>query len=65
MIPEKRLRMAAALVVLGLFIELVSLFWHHPLSFILFFVVGGLAISAGLLFFFWILLTAPRTPKGA
>ncbi len=45
---ERRLRRAAVLVMLGLFVELVSLTWHHPTAFIVFVGVGGLLMFAGI-----------------
>jgi len=48
---EKRLRSAAVLVMLGLAIELVSLCWQHPTSFIFFVTLGGLSMAAGILMY--------------
>ncbi len=48
---ERRLQLSAALVMLGLVVELVSLRWHHPTAFVLFVLVGGLAMAAGILLF--------------
>ncbi len=48
---EKRLRIAAVFVMVGLGIELVSLSWHHPTSFIFFVVLGGLCMAAGILMY--------------
>jgi hypothetical protein len=43
------LQISSALVILGLLIEIVSLLWFHPLSFVLFaFVAAGL-IAGGVL----------------
>ncbi len=55
-----RLRISAALVLLGLVVELVSLTWRHPISFIVFVAVGGLAMAAGILFFFYSIVTVPK-----
>src|SRR5262249_54381022 len=57
---EHGLRVAAMLVLIGLFVELVSLSWHHPLAFVLFVTVGGLAIAGGVLFFFYNIVTVPE-----
>lgn len=48
---ERRLQLSAALVMVGLVVELVSLGWHHPTAFVLFVLVGGLAMAAGILLF--------------
>jgi hypothetical protein len=48
---ERRLRISAALVMLGLVIEWVSLGWRHPTAFVLFVVAGGTLMAAGILLF--------------
>jgi hypothetical protein len=52
----KRLRAASGLVTLGLLVELGTLFWPHPLSFIVFATVGGAALGAGLLVYLHVLI---------
>jgi O-antigen/teichoic acid export membrane protein len=48
-------RLASVLVMLALVIELGSLFWSHPLSFLTFAIVGGAALGAGLLIYlYWL-----------
>ncbi len=46
-----RVRLAAALVFVGLAVELGSLHWAHPTAFIVFAAVSGLAIGAGVVLF--------------
>lgn len=53
---ERRLRLAAALVMGGLATELGSLFWRHPTSFIFFFVIGGLLFAAGMVAYLFLIL---------
>lgn len=48
---ERRLRYSAAAIVVGLLVELLSLAWHSPSSFIVFVGIGGLAMAAGMLLF--------------
>jgi hypothetical protein len=48
---EERLRVAAALVMLGLVVELGSLTWRHPTAFIVFVLAGGALMAAGMLLF--------------
>lgn len=48
---DQRLRLSALLVMVGLVVELVSLRWQHPTAFVLFVLVGGLAMAAGILLF--------------
>lgn len=54
---DRRLRMAGALVVLGLLIELISLLWSHPLAFIVFVGAGGLSIGVGILIYLYSLVS--------
>lgn len=50
---ERRLRVAAVLVLLGLLVELVSLTWRHPTAFLLFALVGGALLAAGMVWFLY------------
>jgi hypothetical protein len=50
---ERRLRASAALVMVGLLVEIASLTWRHPTAFILFFVVGGAFMAAGITWFLY------------
>jgi hypothetical protein len=45
---EKRLRIAGTLLMIGLLIEAVCLLWARPIAFVVFVVVGGLFLFAGL-----------------
>jgi hypothetical protein len=45
---EKRLRIAGSLLMIGLLIEAVCLLWARPIAFVVFVVVGGLFLFAGL-----------------
>ncbi|HKA87026.1 MAG TPA: hypothetical protein VKE22_05135 [Haliangiales bacterium] len=54
------LRLACALVMVALVVELVTLFWSHPLSFIAFATVGGAALGIGLLLYlYWLVWGRP------
>ena len=55
---ERRVRLAAILVLLGLAIEAVTLSVLHPLSFVAFASVGVLLIVAGIVVFLFTLLRA-------
>jgi hypothetical protein len=61
---EKRLRLAASLVLAGLLVELITLFWSHPTTFLVFLILGGSLIVLGVLVYLLSLLkwTAPRAP---
>lgn len=43
------LRVSSALIILGLAVEIISLLWFHPLSFVLFAFVGVTLIGLGIL----------------
>ena len=46
---ERLLRIASVLVILGLSLEIISLLWFHPLSFVLFAFVAASLIGLGIL----------------
>ena len=48
---EKRIRTAGALVTTGLLVELATLFSGSPTAFLIFVLLGGLLIGAGVLTF--------------
>lgn len=43
-----RLKLAAALLIIGLTVEVVSLFWANPTSFLVFILAGGLLVALGI-----------------
>jgi hypothetical protein len=43
------LRISSGLVILGLVLEIVSLLWFHPLSFVLFAFLAASAVALGIL----------------
>jgi len=45
------LQVSSALIILGLLVEIVSLLWFHPLSFVLFVFVGATCIGCGILIY--------------
>lgn len=54
---QQRLRVSALLVMIGLVVELASLTWRHPTAFIVFAVVGGTAMMAGMIVFMWTIVS--------
>lgn len=42
------LRVSSALIIVGLLVEIASLLWFHPLSFVLFAFVGASLIGLGI-----------------
>jgi len=63
--PALPIRLASTLVLIALVVELGTLFWSHPLSFIVFATLGGAALAAGLvIYLLWLVLgRAPVSPK--
>jgi hypothetical protein len=46
---RRLLQVSSALVIVGLLLEIVSLLWFHPLSFVLFAFVGATLVGLGVL----------------
>ena len=57
---QKMTRVAAALVLLGILVQAISLEWTHPIAFILFAGVGVTATVAGAACYLYGLLLARR-----
>ncbi|MFY9729113.1 MAG: hypothetical protein WB723_17435 [Candidatus Acidiferrales bacterium] len=62
---ERLLRVASGLVILGLGLEIISLLWFHPLSFVLFAFVAASLIGFGILVYLASLVfaTSPSAQK--
>jgi len=58
----RRLRLSGLLVSLGLLVEAVTLFWSHPTAFLVYLLLGGLLVAAGVLTFLYAIVTdsSPR-----
>lgn len=50
-------RLSGCLLLLGLFTEAASLHWIHPIAFILFVLLGGTLLGAGVLLFLYSLVS--------
>jgi hypothetical protein len=57
---NKRLRISAILIAVGLVVELLTLEWDHPLSFIIFISLGAVLLVVGILFFLFSLTIDPH-----
>lgn len=55
---EKRIRLSGLLLIAGLLVELVSLHWSHPTAFLLFLLLGGLLMAAGIALYLLSLVSA-------
>jgi hypothetical protein len=53
----RRLQLAGLLVSLGLIVEAVTLLWSHPTAFLVFLLVGGLLVAAGVLLYLFSIAT--------
>ena len=56
------LQVSSGLLILGLLVEIVSLLWFHPLSFVLFVFVGTALIGLGILLYLLSLVFAVSPP---
>lgn len=54
----KRLQLSGALLAAGLITEVVSIYWAHPLAFVLFIVLGGTLVAAGALLYLYSIVSA-------
>lgn len=57
---ERRLRTASVLVSLGLAVALISMFWNHPLSFMVFLLVGMPVCALGIVVYLLAIVSSPR-----
>jgi hypothetical protein len=64
---RRLLQISTALVIIGLLLEMVSLLWFHPLSFVLFAFVAAALIGLGILVYLasLVLTVAPSAPGAA
>lgn len=57
---EKRIRLSGLLLIAGLLVELITLHWSHPTSFLFFLLLGGLLMAAGIATYLFSLVSAER-----
>lgn len=57
MTTERNLRISGVLLILGLLVEAVSLFWVHPVAFLSFICLGGVLLAAGILIYLYSLVS--------
>ena len=55
---QRKLTTAAYLLTAGLLVEGITLYWAHPTSFLLFILLGGILVGAGILTYLIALVTA-------
>ncbi len=56
------LQVSSSLIILGLLVEIVSLLWFHPLSFVLFAFVGVTLMGLGIMVYLISLVFAVSSP---
>lgn len=56
-------QVSSTLIILGLLVEIVSLLWFHPLSFVLFAFVGATLIGLGIIVYLASLVFAVSPPS--
>jgi peptidoglycan/LPS O-acetylase OafA/YrhL len=61
---SKRLRQAGGLIVGALLVQAASLWWNHPLSFLVFVAAAGL-MGLGMVIYLFAILSAGRQQQGA
>lgn len=60
---ERRLRLSAILIAVGLLVEALSLVRIHPLAFLVFMFVGGGFFVVGIAVYLYSLVSVPRPPN--
>ncbi len=55
----RRLRLGGLLLGLGLLIEAATLFWPHPTAFLVFLLLGGVLVAAGVFVYLFTIATYP------
>ena len=60
---EKRLRLAGMFLIAGLLVEAVCLLWARPLAFILMVGGGGLLCAAGIVVYFYSLVSGDEATR--
>lgn len=60
----RRFKLAGLLLGAGLVVETVTLFWSHPTAFLVFLLLGGLLVAAGVLLYLLSVATYASGPAG-
>ena len=60
---ERRLQLSGILLILGLLVEALCLFWTRPLAFVLFLGVGGFLLGFGILVFVFSLVSKKQSEQ--
>jgi hypothetical protein len=57
---ERHIQLTGALLIIGLLVEAACLLWARPITFVIFVVVGGFFLLAGVTVFLFSLVSAPH-----
>ena len=57
---ERRMQLSGILLILGLVVEALCLFWTRPIAFVLFLALGGFLLGLGILLYLFSLLSRDR-----
>lgn len=55
---HRRLKLSGILVAAGIVIEIATLYWSHPLTFIAFILLGGTLVAMGVLLYLYALVSS-------
>lgn len=55
---HKRLKISGVLISAGLVVEVATLYWSHPLTFVAFILLGGSLVGAGVLLYLYSLVSS-------
>ena|ERR1700685_77285 len=61
---KRFLQASSGLIILGLLVEILTLLWFHPLSFVLFLFIGVVLIGIGIVVYLLSLVFAVSPPAG-
>ncbi len=50
---HRRLQLSGIFMAAGLLIQMVTLYWAHPLAFVMFIVLGGTLVTVGILLYLY------------
>ena len=59
----RRLKLSGLLVSLGLIIEAITMLWSHPTAFLVFLLLGGTFVAAGVLVYLFAIASNPSAPS--
>jgi hypothetical protein len=60
---ERRLQVSGIVLILGLLVEALCLFWTRPIAFVLFLAVGGFLLGLGILLYLFSLVSRDQPQR--